>query len=312
MEKEKLYRFFEGTASLAEEREIRKWLDDAPANERVLLNERKLFDLVALAPLDGQDGVEGLRVKRRRFVRELLKAAAVALLVLAGSYMYGLFGEGSGAMAMQTVSVPAGQRVNLSLPDGSNVWLNARTRLTYPAGFSRTERVVALEGEAYFEVVADAKRPFVVKTSKGQVTALGTKFNVEDYSGTDAFETTLMSGKVAVESKRDPSGRIILAPGQKAVSSGGKLHAEDVGSYSRYRWVEGLICFEGESFLMMMKEFEKYYGVSIRVENHALEKYIFTGKFRHTDGVDYALRVLQRDVRFRYERDDEQQVIYIK
>ena len=73
-----------------------------------------------------------------------------------------------------------------------------------------------------------------------------------------------------------------------------------------------MICFRAESFSYIMNDLEKYFGVSIIIENKAVSKYNFTGKFRQADGIDYALRVLQKDISFRYERDDENQVIYIR
>ena len=78
------------------------------------------------------------------------------------------------------------------------------------------------------------------------------------------------------------------------------------------RWKEGLICFKNETFTFIMKDFEKYYGLTIQVKNKNVFKYVYTGKFRQTDGIDYALRVLQKDIKFTYQRDDENQIIYIE
>jgi ferric-dicitrate binding protein FerR (iron transport regulator) len=312
MEKEILYRFFEGAASLEEEQQVRQWVEASSANECLFMQERRFFDATTLLTRQTEVG----RVGRQRvfaIVKEMLKAASVALLVLAGSYLY--FHSTRAAddtVALQTVSVPAGQRVNLLLPDGTNVWLNARTKLTYPVSFNRKERAMTLEGEGYFEVAKDQEKPFIVHTSKGTVVALGTTFNIEDYAGKDKFEATLISGKASVTSLADPSKEILLTPDKKTAWRDGKLYVEQVDDYTPYRWIEGLICFRNESFMQIMKDFEKYYGVNVSVKNQIVLKYFYTGKFRHTDGIDYALRVLQKDIRFKYVRDDENQIIYIE
>lgn len=213
---------------------------------------------------------------------------------------------------MQTITVPAGQRVNIMLPDGSNVWLNARTTIRYPFSFRQGKREVTLDGQAYFDVVKDAKKPFIVQTHQAMVEVFGTQFDVEAYSDRDEFETTLMSGSVRIVSAANPLDRLTLAPDSKAYIEGGKLKSTKVDDYNPYRWKEGLICFRSETFLRIMKDFEKYYGITIQVENREVLKYFYTGKFRQSDGVDYALRVLQKDIRFSYRRDDENQIIYIK
>ncbi|MDR3141306.1 MAG: DUF4974 domain-containing protein, partial [Tannerellaceae bacterium] len=103
-----------------------------------------------------------------------------------------------------------------------------------------------------------------------------------------------------------------LSPDSKAVLKDNKFTIEKVDDYTEYRWIEGLICFKNEPFVDIMKTFEKYYGATIEVKNKEVQKYTYTGKFRHTDGIDYALRVLQRDIHFSFSRDDENHIIYIE
>jgi ferric-dicitrate binding protein FerR (iron transport regulator) len=170
-----------------------------------------------------------------------------------------------------------------------------------------------LDGEAYFEVAKNETKPFVVQTAQGVVEVLGTDFNVEAYSSREAFETTLMKGRVKVKLNGSVAGEEVwLTPDKKAVLKEGKLQVEPVNDYTSYRWREGLICFKNESFVSIMDDFEKYYGVSVRVKNQKALQSFYTGKFRYTDGIDYALRVLQKDIPFTFSRDDENQIIYIK
>lgn len=315
MERELLYKFFEGTASYEEEVRIRQWMEHSPENRREFLKERKIFDSMLL--LGDEKTID--EKKQKRSVRmsslrtEVLKVAAVVIVTLGLNFIYNFVSDRREAVPMQSIYVPTGQRVNLTLPDGTNVWLNARTRILYPAIFSKNVRHVTVDGEAYFDVAKDKKRPFIVETDKCSMEVLGTKFNVEGYSDKEDFEVVLMEGSVKVASHSGLGDTLILSPDTKAcLQKDGKLKVEQVDDYNTYRWKEGLICFKTESFLSIMNDMEKYYGVSIVVENEKVLKYDFTGKFRQADGIDYALRVLQKDISFRYERDDENQVIYIR
>jgi ferric-dicitrate binding protein FerR (iron transport regulator) len=213
---------------------------------------------------------------------------------------------------MQTINVPAGQYVNLSLPDGTQIWLNARTRIEYPISFNKKQRVVKLDGQAYFEVAHDDDVPFVVETSKGNVSVLGTKFDVMAYSDEDDFETTLMEGKVNVSLASNPTRSLILCSNTRSYLKDGNLVVSPIDNYDVYRWKEGLICFDKASFEEIMHDFEKIYGVKINIQNVGVGKYLYTGKFRFVDGIDYALRVLQRDIKFQYERNSENQIINIR
>lgn len=313
MEKEILYRFFEGIASFEEEEQVRVWMEASQENERAFFKERKLFDALLLLGREKKEvEEEAPSIRLGALTKELLKIAGIVLLTLGGSYLYQQYRGYDDLSAMQTISVPAGQRVNITLPDGTNVWLNARTSIQYPLSFNKEKRQLRLNGEAYFEVTKDNKRPFVVQTDKFDVEVLGTKFNVEAYADKNEFETTLMQGSVKVSSLENPSQTFVLAPDEKLFSREGALYVVPVYDYSSYRWKEGLICFRNEPFQGIMKAFEKYYGISILVESKEVWKHSYTGKFRQTDGIDYALRILQKDIRFTYERDTEKQIIYVR
>ena len=123
----------------------------------------------------------------------------------------------------------------------------------------------------------------------------------------------LMEGSVKVVSRRKANEALVLKPDNKvSLQMDGTLKIAPVDDYDLYRWKEGLICFKNKSFLSIMKELEEYFGTQIKVENKNVLKHSFTGKFRQSDGLDYALRVLQKDIAFVYERDDEHQIIYIR
>ena len=314
MNKETLYKFFEGNASFEEEVAVKQWMEESTENRQSFLKERKLFDAMLLLGNEKviKAGKKRYSINLSSLRTELIKIAAVIAITLGGSYLYHQYSFEKELMATNTISVPAGQRINMTLTDGTNVWLNARTSLTYPVKFSKKNRQVILDGEAYFEVAKDKTKPFIVQTNKYNVEVLGTKFDVNAYSETGEFETTLMSGSVRVASTSDPAQKLTLKPNNKVYLQDGELHVSVVDDFNPYRWKEGLICFKNESFTSIMKDFEKYYGLTIQVRNKEVLKYVYTGKFRQTDGIDYALRVLQKDIKFTYERDDDNHMIYIE
>lgn len=319
MDSELLYRFFEGSTNDEENREIREWFDSSPQNREHLYRERKLFDALILLR-DEPDEVsstytmteESVRDKKRGLQATFMKVAAAVVILLMSGLLYMQLKDKDENYGMQAINVPAGQYVSLSLPDGTNIWLNARTKIEYPVSFNKKERVVKLDGQAYFEVVHNDKIPFIVQTPKGNVSVLGTKFDVMDYADEDRFETTLMDGKVKVDLVSGQGQSLILDPGTKSYLKDGKLQVTGIEDYDVYRWKEGLICFNTASFGDIMKSFEKIYGSKIIVENTRVNKYSYTGKFRFVDGIDYALRVLQKDIRFVYEWDLEKHIIYVR
>ena len=312
MDRNVLHRFFAGTASFEEEEAVCDWVDASDKNREELIRERKYFDVLLLHKTKNSSMVQsGHRFSLPFVIRESLKiAAAISVLLVSALYISNNVGKSAPVLEMNKIVVPPGQRANLTLSDGTNVWLNARTKIVYPAVFDKSVRQVAVDGEAYFDVAKDKKRPFIVETGKCNMEVLGTKFNVEGYSDKDDFEVTLMEGSVRVASRIGLGDTLMLKPDSKAcLQKDGRLKVIPVDDYNPYRWKEGLICFRNESFLSIMSDL---FGVSIVVENKNVLKYYFTGKFRQADGIDYALRVLQRDIRFKYERDDENQIIYIR
>lgn len=317
MDQKILYKFFNGQATEEEEFALKAWVEESIENEQIFLEQRRLYDSLTL--LKDENDLKQLLSqdittrKRKVFLfREVLKIASVAVIAFLVTYFLLDKPRENKYTAMQTISVPAGQRINITLPDGTNVWLNANTTIEYPVLFNDEERFVKLDGQAYFDVKHDAEIPFIVETDKGKVRVLGTKFDVLSYSGSDNFETALMDGIVEVFLDSDPTQIIVLSPDTKAYLANGHLYKVPLTDYNPYRWKEGLICFEDCSFADIMKEFEKSYDVKIVIQNTSVSKYSYTGKFRITDGIDHALRVLQKDLRFVYSRDSENNTLYIK
>lgn len=243
MNKELLYTFFQGKTTLDEEVRIREWMESSPENYRTFLEERKLFDAMILLADEKR-----LLSKRNQFKllvstwgKEIGKIAAVAIITLVMTFTGQYIFNNEDVIPLQKLSVPAGQRINIELADGTVVWLNSRTSIQYPAVFNGKERKVSINGEAYFEVAHNKKQPFIVETPKGQIEVTGTKFYVEAYSDNDDFVTSLIEGSVNV-TKDDRS--ITLRPSQMAYLQNGSLRIQEIEDYNIYRWREGLMCFK--------------------------------------------------------------------
>lgn len=310
MDKELLKRFFEGRATTDEEMRVREWMEASEENRRAYFRERKMYDMTLLLTDEAEIKSAPKPAKKDvRFFIKFIEIAAVAVVTLVITLFYKNREEQNYWLTAQKISAPAGQRVQLELSDGTQVWLNARTKIEYPAAFVGKDRRVKLDGEAYFQVAKNASKPFIVQTSKGDVEVLGTKFNVESYSDDNTFTTALMEGAVKVTAG---GYQCNLKPNQMAYLKDGKIRVASIEDYNPYRWREGIISFKNETFPDIIHEFEKYYGVEFRIENKTVMSYRCSGKFRHSDGVQYALRVLQKDVDFKFTRDEENHIIYIK
>lgn len=311
MEKESLYRFFNGAASEEEQKRVLDWLDADPAHRAELLAERRLFDAALMLTPNPQ-----ARPKRTfslpRWSREVLKYAAVLVLAagVGGAYFSTLHQRL--ANSCNTISVPAGQHVDVTLPDGTKVCMNALSELRYPSYFVGGERKVQLRGEAFFDVTHDAKHPFVVETYACDVKVLGTRFDVEARPDRDEFVVSLVTGRVQVTDRTDPAQSVVLRPAQQASRANGRLAVGLIPAHEQFQWREGLIAFRDASFTELLGEFEKYYGVEIELTRRDVTDKLFTGKIRISEGVDHALWVLQRSADFTYMRNEAKDKIYIQ
>ena len=302
-----LVRYFLGQASEEERERIHQWIEADEANRKRFIRERIRFDATILA-----DRPSSRRIKQTRmpaYVRWSLRIAAVVVSLLLLGYVYERQRVSRMVRTFQCVHVPAGNRTNLRLPDGTNVWLNANTTLRYPAVFSEREREIQLDGEAYFEV-AKGEKPFIVRTDKYCVEVLGTTFDVEAYADKADFKATLYEGKVKLYQPAHAES-VYLSPGQMAELVGDTLRVSTTADKSGSSWKDGIITIESQSFEEIMRELEKYYDVRIVIRNQQVKDLGYRGKFRIADGVEHALRVLRYDFPFQYTRDEETNTIYI-
>ncbi len=246
---------------------------------------------------------ETRRTVRRKISSWVTQIAATLLLMVAtgaGIYFYTVRKM---AVSDMIVRVEKGQKANVTLPDGSEVWVNSDSKLSYGSRFNTKERVLQLEGEAYFEVSPDKNRPFIVETGDISVQALGTSFDVKNYKEEANVSTVLMTGKVQVKSKK---GCVILQPNEKAVfdKTTGAMRKTNVGNAPDYvDWKYNLLSFQAETFGNIACTLERYYNTRIVFESESLKKYRFTGSIGNTS-LESILQILSLTSPLTYEVKD--------
>ena len=246
----------------------------------------------------------------QRMMRWLSYAAVVVLLMALGVTTSLLLDrENHSEMAYNTLFTPAGQRAQLVLQDGTEVWLNAKSKLTYPSEFKGKERRVVVEGEAFFRVAKDAKRPFIVTTKEVDLKVLGTQFNLYSYPETDYVQTSLLEGSVYVSMKDSPNKGVYLKPNQQVTVKGGTMKVEPIAEKDHFLWIDGIYAFEHEPLISILKKLELYYDVKIIVEDPSIFNDTYTGKFRQRDSLDDVFRILQQIREFKISKNTERNII---
>lgn len=177
-------------------------------------------------------------------------------------------GGANGEILRNTIVTPKGRQYQLVLPDGSRIWLNAATTLTYPVNFNKDKRQVEVRGEAYFEVEKAANWPFVVNTEFQQIEVLGTHFNISAYDDDEHAKTTLVEGRVKVVSSADGqrAGQTkVLIPGQQAITLRGSSHikVDKIDTEEVMSWKENLFVFNNEEISEVMKKVSRWYDVEV-------------------------------------------------
>ena len=315
MNQEILYRYLKGDTTPQEDLQVAEWLEADPvANQKDLDIVRFVFEGMELYGNDARAGAlrpRGIVIPWRKVWIFAMRAAAVLLLVFAGGYVAHQRTYEAISDRLTAVHVPNGQRIEITLPDGSRVWLNSGARIEYPVVFKKNLRSVKLSGEALFDVSRDTRRPFVVETFACKVEVLGTRFNVNADERHDVFSTALMRGSVRVSSLADPQQQVVLKPHEKVQLSGGQLSLRTSDDPNEYLWAEGLISVSGRSFADILHRFEHCYGVRFDVKLDRMPDIEAMGKIRISDGIEHALRILQRSCSFHYAYDQETSTITI-
>jgi ferric-dicitrate binding protein FerR (iron transport regulator) len=309
MDQELLFRYITGDASDDEKIAVIDWIEEDPSHLKEIQTLRRLYDIDLWQDhreehTNQNPSKPNLLAFIRKYSFEILKIAALVLVAMIGYFTFSGKIEVEAPAAMQTLYVPAGQRAEITLSDGTTVWLNARTTLTFPTRFSKTSRNVTLSGEGFFKVARNVENPFVVKTEKYDVRVLGTEFNVMAYPKSNLFEICLLEGSLEV-SKPDINQALLLKPHDMVYLKGNDLMKKTIDNFNYFLWKDGIISFDNESFPDMVKKLELYFDLKILVKNESINLYRCTGKFRSKDGIEHILKVLQLNNQFNFKIDEK-------
>jgi len=313
MDRELLQRYVEGNATAEERYRVTNWLDSDQANVREFMALHKLYDITTLNKKAYSNVIAKKKtvIPFRKITYELLKIAAIFIILWLG--MRSIYEKPviESPVAMQTLFVPPGQRAELTLSDGTVVWLNAKSKIVYPSNFEKGNREIELDGEAYFKVTPDKTQPFIVKTGSMDIRVLGTEFNVIAYKDYPVKEVSLLEGSVQINAS-ELSKPYTMTENEQINLNNGKLHTSQIADHDYFKWKEGLLCFRNETVSDMIEKLQLYYDIKIDVRKTDLLKYHYSGKFRTKDGVEQVIKVLQLEHQFTYVKDNELNVITIK
>ena len=269
----------------AEKLMLEQWHDDRQIRPSSQWNQHNTLQRIHEKMGRGKAGrQQPVYINRKpRIYRQILKIAAVILLPLVAAGGFWLLNkplEPSAIAVIEKIN-PGGQKSSVLLPDGSKVWLNAASALRFPEEFTGSQREVILEGEAFFEVVENKQKPFIVKTRDVDIKVFGTSFNVSAYPD-DAFTATaVVTGLVGVRQSRPADTQqdfAFVKPNQLAHFSREEreLIIQSTDANELISWKEGRLIFDATPFPVVIKKLQRWYGASITYTGQQLEKELLT------------------------------------
>ena len=308
--------YFSGTATPEEEQALLAWIRSSDDNRRTFAELRAVWQRGRMQRPDTQlqarfvrslnslnrriDALgadaplrRGRRIPLRRFA-----AAAVIVVALAAAFMTYRVATAPFVHRFHNADTVA---MHVAMPDGTDVWLSPGTTLSYDDTFRIDGRNVALDGEAYFEVEHDARRPFVVVTGEVSSTVLGTTFNVHAYSEDEDYQITLATGSLLVDGGRE-SRSVRLRPGEQGFfeRTSGMLSLRRVNVDHVLSWQEDKLYFRAEPLASIAQTLERQFNVDIVIADERLRKICFTGEFVDGENIHEIMRIISADSRILY------------
>lgn len=233
---------------------------------------------------------------------ELARQAGVTIIKLASGQLIYEMKQGTVVAdrnVINTLTTGNGETYTIRLPDGTLVFLNAGSSLSYPASFGNSDRrKVSLVGEGYFEVAKDKQHPFIVHTNYQEVEVLGTHFNINSYAEEGETKTTLLEGLVKVSGS---AGTRVLQPGQQAELSVKGISVKNVEVEDAVAWKNGYFMFNSERLESIMNRIARWYNVKLIYEDPELKKETFFGRVSRSEHIEKVLTALEGTDVLRFE-----------
>jgi len=312
--------FFNQTSTPEVTQKVQRWMvDDQWATEKDD-SLHAIWDKLEVEP--DQSTAYSLRIVESKIRKEekrhllnyriLLRVAAIIIPValMAGGYFYFI-----GSSKNIEVSTLNNEQKQCTLPDGSSVRLNSGSKINYSSRFNDTVRLVTLEGEAYFTVQSNKKKPFIVKTKDLTLRVLGTEFNVASYSSDSRSVATLDRGKVQVTINREEKGpansSYILKPNQQlAYSKSDQSVLINIVTEEASGWKDGALIFQDATFIDILNTLQRHYNVTFRYDPTKFQGDVYSVKFVNHESIGQVMDVLQDVVGgFSWQKNDNEIVI---
>ena len=292
---------------------INEWMKESDENAGELFRMEEIYQLGKFPFEEENLVVRAERRLGRRLEQENQKrqevfklksvlryvAAIVGVIVLAAGLAYWFRNK---AEELVVASAAHGQVREMLLPDGTKVWLNQSSVLKYPRAFEGKERHVYLDGEAYFEVSKNPKKPFRVKANGVTIRVLGTHFNVNAYAADSLVETTLLEGSVSVSNNANGK-QMILKPNETAIyrKSTGILSMHiNANAQNEISWREGVLSFNDISMGEIARQLSHHFNVTIQIKSEQLRNYKLNARFKQNETLEEILEMLAPIVGFTY------------
>lgn len=309
---ELLSKYFLGELSNAEKETLFQHIASNEADKAEFIRMQNTVTLSSLVPQKGDEAWSarkmnelGMKINRkytRTIFLKTVKYAAVAIILLVNAWLLSdKFFPKEKTSLFTKIEVPKGQRIYMTLPDGTEAWLSPRSVIKIPNEFRAGERVVELDGEGFFSVTKDAQRPFIVKTQHYDIKVLGTKFNVFAYSKGPWFETDLVEGRVDLLNNENPEKAMTLIPNEKVRLVNNEL-IKSVSVFNNEEYLKsGIFNFSNKQFSDILEYLSLWYNVKFEIKNKTQLNHYISGKFRQSDEVINILKALQDVHRFKYK-----------
>ena len=308
-----LVAYFSGTTTAEEEQALLAWIRSSDDNRRTFAELRAVWQRGRMQRPDTQLqarfvrslnslnrridalGADAPLRRSRRIPLRRFAAAAIVAVALAAAFMTYRVATAPFVHRFHNADTVA---MHVAMPDGTDVWLSPGTTLSYDDTFRIDGRNVELDGEAYFEVEHDARRPFVVVTGQVVSTVLGTTFNVHAYSEDENYQITLATGSLLVDG--GPESRSVrLRPGEQGFfeRTSGLLSLRRVNVEQVLSWQEDRLYFRAEPLASIARSLERQFNVDITIPDERLRRICFTGEFVDGENIHEIMRIISADSR---------------
>lgn len=318
-------KYLSGETTETEVKEVFQWIDSDQENRKEFIQYKKIWVLTSKVNRNESNTWENIsskleksKVKKYSIKRYWTVAASVLIIIGLGSTIqYLLFHKPQNLFSYSSatrIEVPSGQMTNVYLPDGTTVILNSETKLDYTTEFNSENRMVSLDGEAYFIVAEDKSHPFLIKTENLDFKVYGTSFNIQAYSDEMETNTTLIEGSLGVIGKSgDELTRLIPGENAKFNRNTKSLEISNVSLDLYTSWKDGFVTFRNEKLKDIAKKIERWYNVEIQITNTKLGDEPYMGTIMKNKPIDQILEVFTITSSLKYRiipRADKPTLIY--